>query len=813
METEKRDVFISYHTQSAGRIVEQLCEALEKIGISCWYAPRDVGPKYAQSIVEAIRGCRVFLLVLNKESNLSEHVLNEINCAFDRFKNHEDITLLPFRIDDCQLSDDVYYYLGRIHIMEGMLPPDVLRIKELIDRISVLLGISPERRISLQETPEGDLSGSAPDKASADEIQVKTYRLNSSMVYPDNGFVGRQKELAQLHENLSGSENKALLAGMGGIGKSEIAKMYIKRYLEEDYDVVLWISFADSLEQTLINDYAFPIQGLSRTDYPEEDDRAYFLRKLRILKELGDRRILIVIDNFDVVDDENMEEFCSGTYSVLFTTRYHQESRRFPEIEIREMSDEGDLMALFRTEYSRSLDDAGLEQVKEILKELNGHPLSIRLVASAMQSRRIAPAKMLELLKEGMTGMVQQNARAADMIFGRLKQVFQLSTLNEEEQYILKNLSLIPLCGISVETLYDWCGADDFDVIDELIRKSWVIHNPATDEVHLHPLVADLMSEALEGDPDCCSRLLQAVVDAADKVIGTTYEYKCKLRDIIYSADKKLPGSHPMHWVLSQAKANITMEMCLYDRAAGMYRELGQTAENLQDRLFVCNKLAHCYALSGYPEESRKIAQEGYALVTERPVDELSMKQGYYYVELLHRLVETNRDLGDYETAVSYGRKAVALQGRFHMGTMQGQLGWSEYHLGRALYKKGDLEESEKWMLHAISLFEEVHDLWSVSFCYEILAMIQMERKNFEEALDYNRRAYDIRLPQLGSEHRDTGVNLEWRGKIYFAMGDAQKASGCYRQASSIYRKKNCLQDEKRLNGLLKECEESLCGQ
>ncbi len=41
--------------------------------------------------------------------NVSAHVLNEINCAFERFKNHEDIVLLPFRLDNCNLSDDVYY--------------------------------------------------------------------------------------------------------------------------------------------------------------------------------------------------------------------------------------------------------------------------------------------------------------------------------------------------------------------------------------------------------------------------------------------------------------------------------------------------------------------------------------------------------------------------------------------------------------------------------------------------------------------------------------------------------------------------------
>ena len=125
MDTKSKQVFISYHTETGKDAVRTICAALEGARISCWYAPRNVGANYAQSIVEAIRECRVFLLVLNEGSNVSAHVLNEINCAFDRFKAHEDITLLPFRIDQCALSDDIYYYLGRIHIMDGVLPPTV----------------------------------------------------------------------------------------------------------------------------------------------------------------------------------------------------------------------------------------------------------------------------------------------------------------------------------------------------------------------------------------------------------------------------------------------------------------------------------------------------------------------------------------------------------------------------------------------------------------------------------------------------------------------------------------------------------------
>ena len=792
--TENREVFISYHTQSAGDAVRKICAALEGAGISCWYAPRNVGPNYAQSIVEAIRGCRVFLLVLNKESNVSAHVLNEVNCAFDRFRNHEEITLLPFRIDDCTLSDDMYYYLGRIHIMDGILPPERLRVQELVSRVSVILGKENERTATLTAQEK------SASTAAISEESGRSYRLTGSIVYPDSGFVGRKRELTEIEQNLSGAGNKMFLVGMGGIGKSEIARMYIKQH-QTDYDVILWVSFTDSLEQTLINDYAFPIQGLSRTEFPEDSDQDYFQRKLRILKEIADRRILIIVDNFDVTEDPSLETFCSGLYSLLFTTRYHQENRHFPEVEVWEMTDESDLLELFRTEYSRNLDDTDLTCVKDIIRQLNGHTLSIRLVASAMQHRRIKPERMAELLKGGAMEMTRNNTQAADMIYGQLKEVFRLSTLSAEEEYLLKNLVLIPLRGILVETLFDWCGAEDFDVIDDLIKKSWVIHNPATDEVHLHPLVADLFQEKLEEDPDSCSRLLSVLLEVVEHSTNSGYEWKLQLLDIVTTACSKMPAEHPMRWRALQAWSQISFVTDRYKKAIEICNELKTMSQKLEEKLYVYNKLAHIEMMTGNPAKCREIAQEGYAVVENIPLDKFNMNEGYLYVELLHRLVESNRYLGDYEAAVFYGRKASGLEGRFHNvlgSTKQGTWGWSEYHLARTLYMSGDLEESEVRIKHAIALFQEVDDQWSTSISYDTLGQILTKKGNFEEALLLNQKGYDILLPILGEKNRNIATNLECRGKIFDAMGEKEQAVNCFTRAAAIYHSLNLTKREEK---------------
>ena len=136
------DVFISYRSESALRLVEDtLVPAIESAGFPCWYAKRDShSGAYGGNIKRAIYDCRVFLLVLEQAALHSPHIRNETALAFRRLADDEPITLIPFRIDDCNLrdDDDLDYYLLCEQIVDGR-PPDAAHIQNLLDIISELL--------------------------------------------------------------------------------------------------------------------------------------------------------------------------------------------------------------------------------------------------------------------------------------------------------------------------------------------------------------------------------------------------------------------------------------------------------------------------------------------------------------------------------------------------------------------------------------------------------------------------------------------------------------------------------------------------
>lgn len=777
------EVFISYHTRSSAEAVRQISAALEGVGISCWYAPRNVEGDYASSIVRGINGCRVFLVILNEYADQSEDVRNEINIAFERVRRHEDITILPFRTDDKALSDAVLYYLGRMHMMDGGIPPEMLRIRELLDRISYLLG-----REAVRTHTEANPETGAP----------KQYRLVAAPVYPDNDFVGRERELAEIRRQLSGRKNKLFLVGMGGIGKSQVAMAYCDRF-REDHDLVLWVTFDTSLRKTVINDFAFPIDGLDRADYPNEDDAAYFRRKLGILKRVADRNVLIVVDNFDVAEDPDLEEFCAGTYGVLFTTRTHGLSGRLPELEIEAMTAEEDMWALFRAEYRRAIrDEAG---VRMLLERLNGHPLTIRLAASALQSnRRLTPEMLLEIFDGS------GNKSAAEAVYGRLRRVFSLAALTEEDLHLLKNLALMPLRGVEVESFYDWCGLDDFDVIDELIRKSWVIHNPATDEVHLHPLLADLLAEELEKDPGCCDALLDTLTEKNRKIIYLN----CRDRDLLHacseSALRRLPGSHPKAWNMRWTQATTVFETSQYLPAIDMMRPLLDSAPDLGMLLTVYGKIAHGYCLAGHPAESIRWSREGLSKVAHLPEESLSRLAGARKNDFRIRMAEAYRHMHEFDKAVEIMGTVEDNYDRFYGTSPEISRGWAWVHMAVSYFKRnaaGDNEKALEWYDKALAQFRKAGDRLSPAYILENVGQIHMRRGEFDKAFAATRQTQELLLEFLGARHIDIGILAALEGNIHRAMGDEEAALRCYAKAREIIREQNHTEYERRLDEIV----------
>ena len=82
------DVFLSY--SSADRATaDAVVTGLEAQGVRCWMAPRDIpaGTEYGQEIIEAVKACRICVVIFSASANASPHVRREVERAVSAQKH------------------------------------------------------------------------------------------------------------------------------------------------------------------------------------------------------------------------------------------------------------------------------------------------------------------------------------------------------------------------------------------------------------------------------------------------------------------------------------------------------------------------------------------------------------------------------------------------------------------------------------------------------------------------------------------------------------------------------------------------------
>lgn len=135
-------VFVS-HSSSNAALAQKIVDEIEKNGISCFIAPRNMtgGSEYAAELVDSISDCPVFLFLFTNESNNSGMVIREINEAVNT--NRYIITL---RIDNVEPNKSIRFYLSVNHWLNIDLPISMGDIQTILHAIANALPVEAESK-------------------------------------------------------------------------------------------------------------------------------------------------------------------------------------------------------------------------------------------------------------------------------------------------------------------------------------------------------------------------------------------------------------------------------------------------------------------------------------------------------------------------------------------------------------------------------------------------------------------------------------------------------------------------------------------
>ncbi len=470
MINEKPYVFISYSTKNT-EVADSVKSELIENGISCWMAPYSIpyGSNYSIEIFDAVANCKVFVLILSEQAMESVFVSKELELAVENCK-----IILPFQIDEGKLKKNFAFYLCNVQIIHAESSVDE-SLKKMIDFI-----VSVSKNF-----PSSDSSSVHP---------VQRLQL------PSRSLAGRQHYINQLDEMFSQS-NIICVSGIGGIGKSELVKLYIKDKLDKkEIDFISYNDYKDSLKYTIsiiqfenfddenyLSQNSLELVGKDVTD-------VLYRKKLSMLQNCHEN-FLLVIDGFNNYDDKDIDVLRTLSSKILITTRCN--FREFPQLKLDSFSD-AEQREVFIS-YYEDYDEFDAEDniyIDKILKLVNYHTLTIMLLATFLN---VTGLSVRELYNE-LTLTTKLNLKMSDQIeynhnYGSILQhisnLFAMSALSEEEVNILYELSMLPITGISKKLFRRWNKDGAMSIVDMLIKKGWIQNNRGI--INLHPIINTML--------------------------------------------------------------------------------------------------------------------------------------------------------------------------------------------------------------------------------------------------------------------------------------------------------------------------------
>lgn len=310
----------------------------------------------------------------------------------------------------------------------------------------------------------------------------------------------REAELERLESELDSAQGPVWLWGIGGIGKTELAKELGRRLRRRGTEAYL-VPYRGSIRATVLG---MEFSGLSRRIEPGRDaEERRYRERLDILKDWYEDSLLIV-DGFeregaDIAElraEPEYAELCGLRLKLLFTTR-----SRPDEVtpELGALSEES-AYALY--ESITPVLESGRAQVRELLRALGCHTLAVELSARAVSADwgegEVTPGRLLAEFRYG------EGACGVDV---QLRRLFRVTEPGAESRSLLCHATLLPPEGVDAGFFLRAEPPEERWRLRRLEGRGW-LRRGRDNVLSIHPLVrSSLRAELQPGEQDCAGFL------------------------------------------------------------------------------------------------------------------------------------------------------------------------------------------------------------------------------------------------------------------------------------------------------------------
>ncbi len=559
-------------------------------------------------------------------------------------------------------------------------------------------------------------------------------------------IIGRDRQIFEIKQILTQKNVRLLtLTGVGGTGKTTLAKAVAGEMLEEFADGLFLIQLAPIRNHELVLTAITNSLGLKESGGQPV---------IEILKEhLRNKKVLLILDNFEHLSEAatQVAELVSGTeqLKILVTsrTRLHLSAEKeffVPPLEvptdILQMS-VGELsgyeaVQLF-AERARNakagfiLTEENARSVAEICARLDGLPLAIELAAARVKI--LSPQTILAKLENRLqllTGGAKDLPVRQQTMHNAVNWSYEL--LTEDEKILFRRLSV-------------FAGGFTFEAAEAVVQNSSVPYSPALaveddrkqdqTEINVLDLVNALVDKSLlivkeRSGGEMRFYMLEVVREFALDALKTSGEtetfrqsHTAYFLALAEEAEPHLHGEQPTEWLnLLEAEHNNLQEALHW--AIDFDREMAGR---------LAGAIRHFWTNRGYLTEGLKFAEEilkfGDRIPSEARRNLLNMAGNF---AMFHGDLEKARLM--YEQGLEEGRTAQDLS----------YISLSYRGLARWALEKDDRTEAQRFIKKALAAAREADDKFGTAYSLNMMGDFARVAGDNASACDFFNEALEI---------------------------------------------------------------------
>jgi tetratricopeptide (TPR) repeat protein len=636
--------------------------------------------------------------------------------------------------------------------------------------------------------------------------------VDSQELYAVPGFSGRAEELALIAGALAGENTVAAVVGMGGVGKSSVAREYAWRHRDR-YSVVWWLNAQteDGIVEGLQRLGSMFVRGLDQL----ADRRAAAQRVINSVLSGFDKPMLLIFDN---VEDERVIRTWmprSGT-RALVTSRNVAWSAGVTPIPLN-VWDTKIAVEYLQRESGRS--DLGDAEALAIVESLGALPLALAHVAATLRTVRvITPRRYLE----NITAHLKKSPKGADYPRS-VYATFGAAIAQAEQQApgaaaVLCFATLFAPDGIPDELFHQ-----PIDIVPEGLQpvvfgdETVDLRSTLADDLRLDEALGaldrlSLLAFAQQSRTYSVHRLVQL---AGRDLIGATTRtwHECAIQVV----DSVFPNVEFATWpqcerLLAHARAaldalpndsELIAAANLASRCSSYMRERAEyiAAERLLLRALAIhekvlgpnhldvantlNRLTRVYWGEGRYAEAESVCTRALAIR-----ENASGAEDLDVAESLNNLAVLSLEQGRYEEAETRYQRALAIREKT-LGPDDPVIAYSLNNLANAYAVQGRYAEAEPLHFRALAIREKAHgdDHPDVGYSLSNLGNLNADQGRHAEAEKFHTRALAIWEKTLGPDHPQVSHALGSLASSYANQGRYAEAEALHLRALAISEK------------------------